>query len=415
LGIHPRVFGISPSTPTFANHETLSFHVSAAYGDGDRSGGLIFQDPSSHDAVFVPCAFLNNKFQCSMSFSGSSGVSFAIISSPRSDGMILWNAVIPPHLSVFFVDSNLNTHETVKKEFSNDIELSLVQNLGNITGSVSFAVFASGVFQYDVIAFFSASLSSSVFVLRQSDPVDLSSVSSSGLGPTCLGASIVNSLGSFLVTVPSCSIPSISLYRWSLDSKSFQLLRSVNLQSLTNHLSLLPLKFLTVAANEYFCVSSTSTLFCFNSDFVLGNTNAGSGIFEIPGIKSLRGLNDVSHILVTSNDGLFAMSLSNSRFFKYSLSSYVSSNLIILSTESMTLLVDWSEATPAFSVYRILFDRATPQAQVSLEYRYNGSWNFSHIYQNSAHGQLVLARESGNDKFFRSVFFGLSSAQVFLA
>ncbi len=80
---------------------------------------------------------------------------------------------------------------------------------------------------------------------------------------------------------------------------------------------LLPFKFLTVTANEYFCVSSDQVVFCFNADFVLGTTNARSGVFEMPGIKSLSGLKEnVAHLFVSSDQGLFARALSNTRFFE---------------------------------------------------------------------------------------------------
>jgi hypothetical protein len=404
LELHTSILSISPSILTFDTSSMMSVSVSGVYDQA----ALFFQDPSSSDGMFVPCTMIDNVLLCSYSFAGvAPNALFQVISTPRSDGLFLWNAVIPPSLNVFYVYSKLRTYETVRREFSTDFELSFAPSDSNVTGSLTFSVFSGGSFQYDVIVFLSSAKSSSVFVVRESDPADVRSIPSSGLGPLCLAATVVNSLGSFLLAVPSCSEPSISLYRWSADSASFQLLRSVNLASLTTNLPLLPLKLLTVAANEYFCVSSASVVFCFNSDFVLGTTNARSGLFEISGIKSLSGLKqNVAQVLVSSDQGLFALSLSNTRFFKYPVSS-ITSNFFLISKVGVSLLVTWSDVPPTFSVYRV----EQYHSQVSLEFRYSGSWPFSHIYEQSVMGSTLLAKDASGNQFYRFVYFGLSSAQ----
>jgi len=200
--IHSRIFGITPSTPTFETSEMLSVDVSG----GHHNGALMIVDPLSPEVLLVPCVKSSRKFLCSHSF--PSGFSF--ISTPRKDGLNLWNAVIPPHVNIFFVHSIFNTHKSVRKENSTEIENTSVQYSAAIRGSTSFAFFSGGSYQYDVIVFFSSTVPSPAFVIRRHEPVDLSVVSSSGLGPACIGASIVNSQGSFLLTIPQCSIPSIS-------------------------------------------------------------------------------------------------------------------------------------------------------------------------------------------------------------
>jgi hypothetical protein len=404
LELHSRILSIhstSSSISTFDISSSMIVSVSGAYDQA----GLMIQDPSSLDAMFVPCLMTNNELTCSYSYAATAY--FQVISTPRNDGLFLWTAEIPPTLNIFSVYTKLNSYETVRREFSTDYELAFLPSHSSVTESVAFSVFSGGSFQYDVIVFLSSTQSSSVFVVRQSDPADVRSISSSGLGPLCLGASIVNSLGSYLLAIPSCSVPSISLYRWSADSASFQLLRSVNLASLTINLPLLPLKFLTVTANEFFCVSSISIVFCFNSDFVLGTTNARSGVFEIPGVSSLSGLKlNPAHVLVSSNEGLFALSLSNTRFVKYSVSSITGKHLL-LSKANIVLLVSWSIVPPNFSVFRV----QVYNAQVSLEFRYSGSWPFSDVYEHSIMGSTLLAKGASAPQFYYFVHFGLSSAQ----
>jgi len=93
-----------------------------------------------------------------------------------------------------------STHVAVKKGFSTDIELA---SFHNVSGSAAFAVVSGGSFQYEVMAFFSATEPSPVFVVFNSNPVDLRSVLSSGLGPSYLGATITTSLGNYLLSSAS--------------------------------------------------------------------------------------------------------------------------------------------------------------------------------------------------------------------
>jgi len=50
--------------------------------------------------------------------------------------------------------------------------------------------------------------------------------------------------------------------------------------------------------------------------FFIGNTNALSGVLKIPDIKSISGLKEnVTHVFVSSDQGLFTLPLSNDRIF----------------------------------------------------------------------------------------------------
>jgi hypothetical protein len=400
LELHSRVTSISPLIPTFAVNEFLVFTGS---GIASTDYNVLFiEDPMSFERVYLFCAKTSGQLNCSNSFAN-----MPIISPAHPDGLYLWSPISTPYVNMAIVNVQPSTHLATRKGSSTVIELASFQH---ISGSASFAVFSGGSFQYEVMVFFSSTVSSPVFVVYNSNPVDLSSVPSSGLGPLCVGATITTLIGNYLLAIPSCSTASISLYRWSVDSTSFQLLRSINLESLVVNLPLLPFKFLAVTANEYFCVSSDQVVFCFNADFVLGTTNARSGVFEIPGIKSLSGLKeDVAHVFVSSDQGLFALSLSNTRFFKYSVSSLVTTKFLLVSNTNHSLLVAWSPVQADFKVYRVRFNSSTPEAPVSLEYRYSGSKAFDQIFE--VRGALVVARES-DSQMHMFVSYGLSSAQV---